>query len=70
MDVSKTSKAPKSASVHVHSLLGATSELIVSDRSILFTPELLYCARHNVVVHGQWTDAAVGDERALGKWSS
>ena len=48
---------------HVDRALWSTSELTVCDRSILFTPDLHPRTRHDVVVHGQWTDTAVGEVR-------
>ena len=48
---------------HVVSPLWSTSELTVCDRDILVTPGLQLGARRDVVVHGQWTDTAVGEVR-------
>ena len=48
---------------HVVSTLWSRSELTVCDRSILFTPGLRAGTQNHVVVHGQWTDTAVGEVR-------
>ena len=44
---------------HEDRALRSRSELTVCDRSIRFTPGLHGRTRHDVVVHGQWTDTAV-----------